>query len=106
MSGSEKDDARTQMAIAHVKITNNNVMVSIANKRGDALCWASAGSCGFKGARKSTFLAGLATAQRSAARARELGIDAVEIRVKGDGPGADGAIAGLEASGLRLVRTS
>jgi small subunit ribosomal protein S11 len=103
-SGSEKDDPTTQVAIAHVRVTSNNIMVSIANRSGDAICWASAGSCGFKGARRSTFLAGLATAQRSAARARELGIKSVEIRVKGEGPGAEGAIAGLEAGGLRLIR--
>ncbi|HWA88577.1 MAG TPA: 30S ribosomal protein S11 [Rhizomicrobium sp.] len=100
MAGADKGTEAKDVAVAHLKITSNNVTVSITNKKGDVLCWASAGSCGFKGARKSTFVAGLATAQRSAERARELGVSSVEVRLKGEGPGANGAIAGLEAGGL------
>lgn len=106
MIDAEKNDVAAQAAVAHVKITNNNVIISITNKKGDTLCWASAGSCGFRGARKSTFLAGLSAAQRTAVRARELGVDVVEFRLKGKGPAADGAVAGLEAGGLKLIGTS
>jgi len=103
MPGTESGDRDTEVAVAHVKVASNNIIVSITNRKGDTICWASAGSCGFKGARKSTFVAGLSTGQRSAERARELGVAAVEIRLKGAGPGADGAIAGLDAGGLKLL---
>jgi len=88
---------------AHIKATHNNVMVSIANEKGDVLCWASAGSCGYKGARKSTYPAGYSAAQRSAVRSRELGVHAVTVQIKGEGPAVDGALAGLRAGGLEVI---
>lgn len=100
-SGAANSDA--SVGIAHIKVSHNNVMVSITNKGGDALCWASAGTCGYKGARRSSLPAGQCAARKAAARAMELGVRAVEVRLKGEGPAADGAIEGLKASGLELV---
>lgn len=91
------------VGIAHIKVSTNNVMVSITNRRGDALCWASAGSCGYKGARRSSFDAGAAAGRRASARARELGVQAVTVRLKGKGPAADGVITGIRTAGLTLV---
>lgn len=89
--------------IAHIKASANNVIVSITNRRGDALCWASAGTCGYKGARRTSFPAGACAGKRAASRARELGVNTVTVRLKGEGPASEGAIAGLEAGGLKMV---
>ncbi len=89
--------------IAHIKASHNNTMVSITNQAGDALCWASAGSCGYKGARRATAAAGQAAAQRAGERARQLGLRAVRLRITGDGAGLAGVLDGLRACGLALV---
>lgn len=91
--------------IAHIKASHNNTLVSITNTAGDALCWSSAGSCGFKGARRATLMAGRAAAQRAGERAVQLGVREVRLRVNGDGPGLAGALDGLRASGLVLIDT-
>ena len=95
--------ANNETAVAYVKVTRNNISVSIATTKGDVLCWASAGSVGFKGSRKSTYVSGLATGQRAAERAREFGVVTVELRLTGEGEVANGAIAGLSAGGLKVI---
>lgn len=92
--------AADERAIAHVKATHNNTLVSITNTRGDALCWASAGSCGYKGARRASPVAGHCAALRAGQRAYALGVRSVALRVTGDGPGLEGVAAGLKAAGL------
>jgi small subunit ribosomal protein S11 len=100
------DSQRTSFAgttgIAHIKASHNNTLVSITKETGDALCWASAGSCGYKGARRATTIAGHAAAQRAGERAFELGLRTLRLRISGDGPGLAGALDGLRASGLEL----
>jgi small subunit ribosomal protein S11 len=88
--------------IAYIKATFNNTTVTITDSRGDALCWASAGTSGFKGSRKSTPFAGQCAAQQAAEKARKFGVKDVEVKVKGPGSGRESAITALEAAGLKI----
>lgn len=89
-------------AIAHIKATFNNTVVTITDSRGDTLCWASAGTCGFKGSRKSTPFAGQCAAQQAAEKAAKFGVKELEVRVKGPGSGRESAITALEAAGMKI----
>ncbi len=89
-------------AIAHVRATFNNTRITITDLKGDVLCFETAGSCGFSGARKSTPFAAQRTAERIAEKARRLGIQELEVKVKGPGSGRESAITALEAAGLRI----
>ncbi len=89
-------------AVAHIKATFNNTTVTITDPRGDTLCWSSAGTCGFKGSRKSTPFAGQCAAQQAAEKAVKYGVKEVEVRVKGPGSGRESAITALEAAGLKI----
>ena len=90
------------VAIAHVRATFNNTVVTITDTKGDALCWASAGTCGFKGSRKSTPFAGQMAAQQAADKAKKYGVKEIEVKVKGPGSGRESAITSLEAAGLKV----
>ncbi|HIF30675.1 MAG: 30S ribosomal protein S11 [Pirellulaceae bacterium] len=89
-------------AVAHVKATFNNTTVTITDTKGDTLCWASAGTSGFKGSRKSTPFAGQCAAQQAAEKAMKFGVKEVEVRVKGPGSGRESAITALQAAGLTV----
>ena len=89
-------------AIAHVKATFNNTRITITDLRGDVLCFATAGSCGFSGARKSTPFAAQRTAERVADKAKRMGIQELEVKVKGPGSGRESAITALEGAGLSI----
>ena len=88
--------------IVHVKATFNNTMVTITDINGETLCWDSAGTVGFKGARKSTPFAATRAAEKCANKARRMGMIEVEVRVKGPGAGRESAITALQANGLRV----
>ena len=90
------------LAIAHVHATFNNTTVTITDTKGDTLCWASAGTCGFKGSRKSTPFAGQMAAQQAAEKASKFGVKEVEVRVRGPGSGRESAITALESAGLTV----
>jgi len=90
------------MAIAHVKATFNNTVVTITDTKGDALCWSSAGTCGFKGSRKSTPFAGQCAGQQAAERAAKFGVKELEVRVKGPGSGRESAITALQTAGMTV----
>jgi len=90
-------------AIAHVKATFNNTTVTITDLNGDVLCWATAGTSGFKGSRKSTPFAAQVAAERAATAAAEHGVKTVEVRVKGPGPGRESAVRSLNAAGLKVT---
>lgn len=89
-------------AIAHVKATFNNTTITITDTKGETLCWSSAGTCGFKGSRKSTPFAGQVAAQQAAERAAKFGVKELEVRVKGPGSGRESAITALEAAGMTI----
>ncbi len=88
--------------IAHIKATFNNTTVTITDTNGDALCWASAGTVGFKGSRKSTPFAAQRAAETAAAAAQKYGLKEVDVRVKGPGSGRESAITALQAAGLAV----
>ena len=88
--------------IAYIKATFNNTIVSIADLKGDTLCWASAGTSGFKGSRKSTPFAGQMAAQQAAEKAVKFGMKEVEVRVKGPGAARESAITALQSAGLSV----
>ena len=84
--------------IVHIKVTFNNTIVM----KGDTLCWATAGTCGFKGSRKSTAFAGQMAAQQAADKAKKFGMKEVDVRVKGPGSGRDLAIQAIAQAGLTV----
>ena len=88
--------------IAYIKATFNNTTVTITDPNGDVLCWATAGTVGFKGSRKSTPFAAQRAAETVAERAAKFGMREIEVRVKGPGSGRESAITGLQSSGLSI----
>lgn len=101
--GKKKTKRNVAKAIAHIKATFNNTHITISDINGETLCWASAGTVGFKGSRKSTPFAAQKTARNVAEKARRFGVQEVEVMVKGPGPGRESAITALQEAGL-LVR--
>ena len=101
-SKSKKTRRNVTVGVAHIIATFNNTTVTIPDTKGDALCWASAGTSGFKGSRKSTPFAGQCAAQQAAEKARKFGMKDVEVKVKGPGSGRESAITALEAAGLKV----
>ena len=88
--------------IAFVDATFNNTTVTITDQRGDTLCWASGGTCGFKGSRKGTQFAGKMAAQQAAEKASKFGVKDLEVRVKGPGSGRESAITALQGAGMNV----
>jgi small subunit ribosomal protein S11 len=102
-AGAKKKARRSvARAIAHIKATFNNTMITITDTAGETLAWASAGTVGFKGTRKSTPFAAQRAAETVAQAAKKFGVTEVEIRVKGPGSGRESAITALQAAGLRI----
>jgi len=90
-------------AVAHIQASFNNTFILITDRQGNALSWATAGACGFKGSRKCTPFAAQVAAERAATAAAEHGVKTVEVRVKGPGPGRESAVRSLNASGLKVT---
>ncbi len=88
--------------VAHIHASFNNITVTITDPKGETLCWASAGTCGFKGSRKSTPFAGQMAAQQAAEKAMKVGMKEIDVRVKGPGSGRESAITGLQGAGLNI----
>ena len=89
--------------IAHVQASFNNTIVTITDRQGNALAWATCGSNGFKGSRKSTPFAAQVAAEKAGRLAAECGVKNVEVRVKGPGPGRESAVRALNAVGFRIT---
>ncbi len=104
MAKTKKKKARRNVSVgvAHIKATFNNTMVTIADTKGDTLCWSSAGTSGFKGSRKSTPFAGQCASQQAAEKALKFGIKDIDVRVSGPGSGRESAITALQSSGLNI----
>ena len=104
MAKSKKRKSRRNVTVgvAHIRASFNNTTITITDTHGDALCWSSAGTCGFKGSRKSTPFAGQCAAQQAAEKAAKFGVKEVEVRVKGPGSGRESAITALESAGLTV----
>lgn len=95
----EKVDA---FGIAHIKATFNNTHVTLTDRKGNVISWASAGTIGYKGSRKSTPFAAQLAAEAAAKEAMDLGLRKIEVWVKGPGSGREAAIRSLQAAGLEI----
>ena len=91
-------------AVAHVHASFNNTIISITDRQGNTLAWATAGNCGFKGSRKSTPFAAQVAAEKAGNQAKEYGVKSLEVRVKGPGPGRESAVRALNAVGFRITQ--
>ncbi|NOZ22125.1 MAG: 30S ribosomal protein S11 [Planctomycetes bacterium] len=89
-------------AVAHIKATFNNTVITITDMNGDALCWNTAGTIGYKGSRKSTPFAAQRAAEAVAEKAKKFGVKEIEIKVKGPGSGRESAITALQSAGLTV----
>jgi small subunit ribosomal protein S11 len=90
------------VGVVHIKATFNNTVITITDTKGETICWASAGTSGFKGSRKSTPFAGQMSAQQAADKAMKCGMKEVDVKVKGPGSGRESAITALQAAGLKI----
>jgi len=90
--------------VAHIHATFNNTIVTISDRQGNALTWATAGGSGFRGSRKSTPFAAQIAAERAGQAAQEMGMKNLEVMVKGPGPGRDSAVRALNAIGFKISR--
>lgn len=89
--------------IAHVQATFNNTIITITDRQGNALSWATSGGAGFKGSRKSTPFAAQVAAEAAGRTAMEYGIKNLEVRIKGPGPGRDSSVRALNALGIKVT---
>lgn len=99
----KKQKKSVTVGIANIKTTFNNTIVTISDFLGNTLCWASAGSSGFKGARKNTPFAAQSAARNAALKALELGMEKIEIVIKGRGNGRETSVRALKATGLNII---
>ncbi|MCB5364661.1 30S ribosomal protein S11 [Pusillimonas sp. CC-YST705] len=92
--------------IAHVHASFNNTIITITDRQGNALSWATSGGAGFKGSRKSTPFAAQVAAETAGRAAIECGIKNLEVRIKGPGPGRESSVRALNALGIRITSIS
>jgi len=98
-----REKKNVPVGLAYIQATFNNVLITLTDPNGNVLSWASAGTVGFKGSRKSTpYAAGLA-AEDAARKAMEHGLRQVDVRIKGPGSGREAAIRSLQAAGLQVT---
>jgi small subunit ribosomal protein S11 len=89
--------------IAHVHASFNNTIITITDRQGNALSWATSGGAGFKGSRKSTPFAAQIAAEAAGKLAQECGVKNLEVRIKGPGPGRESAVRALNALGMKIT---
>ena len=88
--------------IAHIHASFNNTIITITDRQGNALSWATSGGAGFKGSRKSTPFAAQVAAEAAGKAAQECGVKNLEVRIKGPGPGRESSVRALAALGIRI----
>lgn len=89
--------------VAHIHASFNNTIITISDRQGNALCWATAGGSGFRGSRKSTPYAAQVAAGRAGEAAKEFGVRNLDVNVKGPGPGRDAAVRALNGAGFKIT---
>jgi small subunit ribosomal protein S11 len=89
--------------VAHIRASFNNTIITITDRQGNALSWATAGGCGFRGSRKSTPFAAQVAAEKAGVAALEFGLKNLEVRVQGPGPGRESAVRALNNAGYRIT---
>jgi small subunit ribosomal protein S11 len=98
-----KERKNITSAVAHVNASFNNTMITITDAQGNTIAWASSGSLGFKGSRKSTPYAAQVAADAAARKASEHGVKTLEVEVKGPGSGRESALRALQAAGFTIT---
>ena len=88
--------------IAHIQASFNNTIVTITDRQGNTICWASTGTVGFSGSKKATPFAAQVAAESCAKKAIEQGVKNIEVYIKGPGSGRESAIRALQAAGLQI----
>ncbi|MFH1175687.1 MAG: 30S ribosomal protein S11 [bacterium] len=101
-SGSKKNKKKVIVGCAHVNSSYNNTMVSLSDTNGEIISWSSAGSLGFKGAKKATPYAAGLVAKNAAEKAKKSGLKEIFVLIKGIGTGRESAVRSLAASGLQI----
>lgn len=91
------------LGIAHISSSFNNTIVTITDRAGNAICWATSGGSGFRGSRKSTPFAAQVAAENAAKVAAERGVESIEVNLKGPGPGREMALRALANAGLKVT---
>lgn len=89
--------------VAHVHASFNNTIVTITDRQGNALSWATAGGCGFRGSRKSTPFAAQVAAEKAGEVAKEFGMKNLDVEIKGPGPGRESAVRALNNLGFKIT---
>ena len=102
MAKSKKTKRVISEGVAHIHSSFNNTIITITDKQGNAVCWATSGGSGFRGSRKSTPFAAQVAAERASNAAVESGMASVDVMVKGPGPGRESAVRALNSSGLKI----
>ncbi len=105
-SGAKKGKRNLSAGQVHVFASFNNTIVTVTDQDGNTLCWGSAGSAGFKGSRKSTPFAARLAAEQAIKAAQAIGIQEVDLFVKGPGPGRENAIRAVQSMGLKVKSIS
>ena len=90
--------------IAHIHASFNNTIITITDRQGNALSWATSGGAGFKGSRKSTPFAAQVAAEAAGRAAQECGIKNLEVEIKGPGPGRESSVRALNALGIKILQ--
>ncbi|HID97939.1 MAG TPA: 30S ribosomal protein S11 [Thermodesulfobacteriaceae bacterium] len=101
--GGRKEKKNVPEGIVHIQATFNNTIITITDKVGNAVSWASAGTQGFKGSRKGTPYAAQMAAENAARKAAEHGMRSVEVQIKGPGAGREAALRALQVAGFEIT---
>lgn len=99
----KKQKKTASIGIANIKTTFNNTIITICDILGNTICWASSGTVGFKGTRKKTPFAAQTVAKNAATKAMELGMQKIEVVIKGRGNGRETSIRALKSAGLTIL---
>ena len=89
-------------SVAHIHASFNNTIITLSDRQGNALSWATAGGCGFRGSRKSTPFAAQVAAEKAGIAAQEYGLKNLDVMVKGPGPGRESAVRALNSCGYKI----
>ena len=99
---SKKEKKNVPMGIIHIHSTFNNTIITITDRQGNTLSWATSGGSGFRGSRKSTPFAAQVAAERAGEAAKEYGLQNLDVQVKGPGPGRESAVRALNSCGYKI----
>ena len=99
----KKEKKNVALGNAYIKSTFNNTIVTITDRQGNALAWATSGGSGFRGSRKSTPFAAQVAAERAGEAAKEYGLKNLDVEVKGPGPGRESAVRALNNVGYKIT---